>query len=119
MRVVGLGCRRDAPVEALQQVLAMAVVQGGPPDALATIPARETEMRTLAEAMMLPLRLVQVEGVETPTQSPRNLARYGTGSVAEAAALTAAGPGARITISRMVSTCGRATCAIAESGDRA
>ena len=119
MRVAGLGCRRGAPVEALQQVLAMAVVQGGPPDALATIPARETEMRALAEAMMLPLRLVQVEGVETPTQSPRILARYGTGSVAEAAALTAAGPGARITISRMVSACGRATCAIAESGEPA
>lgn len=119
MRVAGLGCRRGAPLDALQQALAMAAAQGGAPDALATIPAREAEARALADAMTLPLRLVRVEGIATPTRSQRILARYGTGSVAEAAALVAAGPGARITVARMISTCGRATCAIAESGEPA
>lgn len=119
MRVAGLGCRRGATTGALRQVLIMAVAQGGTPDVLATIPARQAEARALADAMMLPLRLVRVEGIATPTRSARILARYGTGSVAEAAALAAAGPGARITVARMVSDCGRATCAIAESGDPA
>ena len=46
------------------------------------------------------------------TRSPRVLASHSVGSVAEAAALCAAGPGARLVLARIAHA--RATCAIAE-----
>ena len=48
------------------------------------------------------------------TQSEASFRRYGTGSVAEATALLAAGKGARLIAPRVVSSDGMATCAIAE-----
>ena len=48
------------------------------------------------------------------TTSPASLARFGTGSVAEASALVTAGEGARLIGKRVVSSDGMATCAIAE-----
>lgn len=48
-----------------------------------------------------------------PTQSPRLLARYGSGSVAEAAALSAAGPQAQLIVPRIVAADGSATLAVA------
>jgi cobalt-precorrin 5A hydrolase len=50
----------------------------------------------------------------TETTSPRQPARYGKGSVAEAAALAACGPGARLLVSRRVGPDGLATVALAE-----
>ncbi|MBU3029114.1 cobalamin biosynthesis protein [Paracoccus marinaquae] len=111
MKVAGIGCRAGAPPEALRDALARAEAQGGRVAALATIPAREAEARGLNR----PLHLVGVAGIATPTQSPRIMALHGTGSVAEAAALAACGPGARITVPRVTSCCGCATAAIAES----
>ncbi len=58
---------------------------------MATIPARAAELRPVAAALSLPLRLVSVAGIETPTQSPRIQALYATGSVAEAAAIACGG----------------------------
>jgi cobalt-precorrin 5A hydrolase len=78
---------------------------------------RAPEVAALAAQAGLPLRLVAetaLAGVDTPTRSARMLARYGTGSLAEAAALVAAGPGARITQPRVVAPDGSATLAIAE-----
>jgi cobalt-precorrin 5A hydrolase len=46
------------------------------------------------------------------TQSPASQAAAGVGSVAEAAALAAAGPGARLALTRISSA--HATCALAE-----
>ena len=51
---------------------------------------------------------------ETRTQSKPSRAARGTGSVAEAAALAAAGPGARLLAPRVVSQDGLATCALAK-----
>lgn len=113
MRIAGIGCRRGAPPEALLDALARAEAQSGPADMLAGIPARAAELRALGRQV----RLVAVEGVATPTRSARILASHGTGSVAEAAALAACGPGARITVPRITSACGRATAAIAETRD--
>ena len=62
---------------------------------------------------MLALPPVQLAGQPVPTQSVRLLARYGTGSVAEAAALVAAGPGARLWRPRWVAADGCATLALA------
>jgi cobalt-precorrin 5A hydrolase len=56
-----------------------------------------------------------VAGVVTPSQSARVQALFGTGSLAEAAALVAAGPNARLLAAKTTSPCGRATCAIAIS----
>ncbi|MEM1429934.1 MAG: cobalamin biosynthesis protein, partial [Pseudomonadota bacterium] len=51
----------------------------------------------------------------TATQSGASRGSYGTGSVAEAAALAAAGPGARLLAPRSVSDDRLATCALAKS----
>jgi cobalt-precorrin 5A hydrolase len=53
-------------------------------------------------------------GIATPTQSERIKERVGTGSVAEAAALAAAGRRARLISTRAVSQDRMATAAIAE-----
>ncbi|MDN5568971.1 MAG: cobalamin biosynthesis protein [Paracoccus sp. (in: a-proteobacteria)] len=107
MRVVGIGCRPDAPLDALAHAV-------GGADVLATIPERAELLRPLADQLGLPLRIVAVAGVETPTRSPRVQSLYATGSVAEAAAIVAAGPTARLTGPRIISACGRITIAIAE-----
>ena len=54
---------------------------------------------------------------QTVTVSAASQAARGTGSMAEAAALAAAGPGARIIVPRQISTDGMATCALAERKD--
>jgi cobalt-precorrin 5A hydrolase len=50
-------------------------------------------------------------GPRVRTQSARSLAAHGVGSVAEAAALAAAGPGATLVLERVASTF--VTCALA------
>lgn len=112
-RVAGFGLRPGAGRQSLLAALALAVGDA-PPNALATIPEREGALGPLAQDMGLPLHLVAVAGVATPTRSARVLASHGTGSVAEAAALVAAGPGARLVVGRVVSPDGMATCAVAE-----
>ena len=86
MRIAGIGCRPGTPAEVLA-----AVIMGAGADALATIPAREPELRPVARLLDLPLHLVAVAGIVTPTQSPRVLEAFGTGSIAEAAAIAAGG----------------------------
>lgn len=118
MRVAGLGFRKGASLASLQAVLAEVEALGGPVSALASLSQKtiSAEMQTLAQQRGLPVVAVDdVNGMETPTRSPRIAAMHGTGSVAEAAALAAAGPGARITVARMSSPDGMATAAIAES----
>lgn len=56
--------------------------------------------------------------VQTLTQSERVRAARGVGSVAEAAALAAAGVGARLIRARVVSADRQATCAVAEGAGR-
>ncbi|MDO8881345.1 MAG: cobalamin biosynthesis protein [Pseudotabrizicola sp.] len=115
MRVAGIGYRDGAPPEALHEVLALAEAAGGRVDALATLAEKVAGVKALAEARGLPVLAVAVAGVQTPTQSPRILAMHGTGSVAEAAALVAAGPGAGLVVARITARGGMATCAIAET----
>lgn len=115
MRVAGFGFRTGADISALRAALAAA--QGAHLTALASVKAEDTALQALATEMGLPLIAVPAEalaGIVTITQSPRMLARFGTGSVAEAAALYAAGPGATLLGPRVASPCGRAVAAIAE-----
>ncbi len=118
MIVAGLGFRRNAPASALAEALALAIAQSGGrrPEALASVPkkAADAAMTTLAAGLGLPVLAVDVAGCETPTQSPRVQGQFATGSLAEAAALRAAGPGARLLGARVASSCGRAVAALAE-----
>lgn len=116
MRGAGIGFRAAASADALLDALRRA----GTADALATIPGKAAApaMRALAAQTGLPVIAVEIAGIETPTQSPRIHARHGTGSLAEAAALAALAPGARIVAPRVTSQDGMATAAIAK-GDPA
>lgn len=117
MRVAGLGFRTDAPLAALEAALLLAEAQGGPVAALATVPGKAgaPQLAALAQARGIPVLSVAIRGVATPAQSPRIMALHGTGSVAEAAALVGAGPGARLVVSRLRTADGMATAAIALS----
>lgn len=114
MRVAGFGFRNGAGVESLRAALAGAKV-----DALATAADKAAfpALRELAAALgveIIPVPMEELTWVETLTQSARALARYGTGSLAEAAALCAAGPGARLVGARGASPDRMAMVAIAE-----
>jgi len=116
MIVAGFGFRTGTSLAALQDALAQA---GGAADVthLATLAAKAPDLLPLGQKLGLPVLALPPEalhGQPTLTRSDRVQALYGTGSVAEAAALAAAGPGARLRGTRAVSTDGTATAAIAE-----
>jgi cobalt-precorrin 5A hydrolase len=122
MRVMGVGFRAAADLASLQDAMRLALEASGGQkiDALVTEAAksRETVFRELAQLMNLPgLGITQsdLEQMITPTQSQRIQDRFGTGSLAEAAALAAAGPNARLLAQRVISGDGKSTAAIAES----
>ena len=75
-------------------------------------PARNRRVRW-RHLRPLPTVAWQLPGQPVVTQSPRMLARYGTGSVAEAAALAAAGPHSALSVTRLVADDGSATLALA------
>ncbi|PIV74707.1 MAG: hypothetical protein COW55_08300 [Rhodobacteraceae bacterium CG17_big_fil_post_rev_8_21_14_2_50_65_11] len=114
----GIGLREAADGAAFDDALALA---GTRPDALACLAAKATPaLVAWASTQGLPLTRLDehdIAGLETPTTSPRIAARFATGSIAEALALTAARKGghkARIIAPRVTSACGRATMALAE-----
>ncbi|MEI4263515.1 cobalamin biosynthesis protein [Roseovarius sp. D0-M9] len=117
--VAGFGYRRDASADSLRAALAAC---GRAPHRLATVAGKDCSiaLRELAEELGLDIVAIpksQLVSEQTATQSPAASRTYGTGSVAEAAALAAAGPGARLIIARQISPDRMATCAMAE-GDR-
>lgn len=117
MRVAGFGFRAGAGSDSLADALARAGGAAGL-TALAA-PADKAGARCLADLaarLGLPVRAAapgDLAAAPTLTEAPRVRAARGTGSVAEAAALAAAGPGARLLGPRAVSADRRATCAIA------
>ena len=122
MKVAGLGFKRDVTLASLREALEAA---GGPAGlaAVATVSdkADAEVLKQLARECGVPIKAVAAEvlaGIDTPTQSNLIAKKFGTGSVAEAAALAAAGPGARLIATRVVSQDRTATAAIAE-GDGA
>lgn len=119
MIVAGFGFRSGATLAALQDALARA---GGPDGVthLATLAAKAAGLQPLAQTLELPLVALEpdgLRGIPTLTRSDRVQALFGTGSVAEAAALAVAGPGARLRGPRAVSSDGTATAAIAEGAE--
>jgi cobalt-precorrin 5A hydrolase len=116
MRVAGFGFRGTATLASLLDALDRA---GGEVGLLATAEEKAGAPVAGAFAARLGLALVPVSrerlaGADVLTRSARVMARFGTGSVAEAAALAAAGRGARLVGPRVVSGDGLATVAIAE-----
>ena len=118
MIAAGFGFRRAASSASLRAALA---ATGGCPDILAAPwdKSGAPALVALAEELQLPLYSVaQVDlwKAQTVTCSTASLSARGIGSVSEAAALVAAGPGARLVATRQTSPDRMATCALAEGG---
>ncbi|OBY24507.1 cobalamin biosynthesis protein [Leisingera sp. JC1] len=121
MKVAGFGFRGAATAADLQAALALT---GARVDALASVAekAEAPALQEFARSIGLPVIALEnqdIAGEQTLTCSPRIKARFGTGSLAEAAALAGARqgvPGAqsRLLAPRVVTADGLATAAIAE-----
>lgn len=114
--VAGFGFRKAATVDSLQDAFAKA---GGDATHLATLSEKSGAacVKAFRNALNLPLISVpqtDAKTQHTTTQSAVSLSTIGTGSVAEATALAAAGPNAVLTVQRVISSDGCATCAIAK-----
>lgn len=117
MIVAGFGFRKAAGLPSLRAALALAQ-QGLPPVSALAVPEDKAPLLAdLAEALGLPLIAISQHALETApthTHSDASLSARSTGSVAEAAALAAAGPGACLITPRHISPDRMATCAIAQ-----
>ena len=122
--VAGVGCKRDAPMQdietALNAALARAGVNANDLGAVATGKTKQGERGIESVAAKLGVKLMLVPdgelkaaGARATTRSDRVLALMGLPSLAETAALAAAGPSARLIVSRLA--VGAATCALAIS----
>jgi len=117
MIVAGFGFRKAATADSLRDALARAAGKhkvtafAAPEDK-----AQAACLSALAAEMAVGIRAIAPNDLsrqQTQTEAPRVRAARGTGSVAEAAALAAAGPGARLLAPRSISADRLATCAIA------
>ena len=122
MIIAGVGCRKGATAAAVEAAIDTALSHvGRGDDALALIAisaAKGKELGIMDTAVRLgvPLILVgqrelQAAGQRAETQSERVMALTGVPSLAEAAALAAAGSGAKLLARRIA--VGPATCALA------
>lgn len=116
MIVAGFGLRAGATTASLQAALGLTGVQVTD---LAVVADKSglPGIRGLAAETGLPLHavaLTELDHTRVQTLSPRQPARYGKGSVAEAAALAVAGLGATLIQTRLTSPDGQATVAIAK-----
>jgi cobalt-precorrin 5A hydrolase len=117
MKVAGLGFKRDVTLGSLREVLVAAGVEGLAAVATASGKSQSPALQLLAREFDLPIKAIPeaiLAGMETPTKSEFVQAMFGVGSVAEAAALAAAGRHARLVSTRTVSQDRTATAAIAE-----
>jgi cobalt-precorrin 5A hydrolase len=123
MMVAGIGFRAGASWQDIVALVTLATknVSLSPDDlrGLATLDQKAAEAGFIEAADRLKLRAIAIrpdvlrgmaDGV--CTHSPRVQALHGVGSVAEASALAAAGPGARLLLGRIASE--RVTCALAQ-----
>jgi cobalt-precorrin 5A hydrolase len=123
MIVAGVGCRRGTSAAEIETAIAAALAQAGLTnhklDLLATAAFKGDEpgIAEAAAARGVDLILVAQADLERAggraTHSRRVAELTGVGSVAEAAALAAGGPAARLVVPRLV--IGPATCALARS----
>lgn len=118
MIAAGFGFRSGATIQSLLDALACANPEGRAFQRIAT--ADDKAEAEVFQMLSTHLRIA-AQGIDqatlsaqtTMTQSIAALAARGIGSLAEAAALAAAGPGARLLAARVISHDGMATCALA------
>jgi cobalt-precorrin 5A hydrolase len=126
MMVAGVGCKAGASADEVEAAIAEALARAGLSaatlTALATSFAKGDEAGIVAAArarglkfVLVPQRDLEAADARVVTRSERVLALMGVPSVAEAAALAAAGPASRLLGPRVA--VGPATCALAVSGD--
>jgi cobalt-precorrin 5A hydrolase len=126
MIVAGVGCRAGATVQEIDAAIAAALSRGGlASDAVGLVAtssakAAEQGIAAAASARGVPLVFVaqadlEATGGRAVTRSERVVVLAGVPSVAECAALAAAGTSARLVVPRVA--VGPATCALATSGD--
>jgi cobalt-precorrin 5A hydrolase len=121
--VIGLGFRDQATAQSIGEVLADVAARAAHPGlatVLAVIEDKATHPGLLAavQATPFPIETVTAEALRAvdsrvTTRSERVFKQRGVGSVCEAAALAAAGAGARLVVTRHVSTDRSATAAAA------
>ncbi len=126
---LGLGCERGTSLELLERLLDGALAELGlAPEAVAGLASAERKadepaLLQLAEGRGWPLRCfdaASLNAIPVPNPSAAVAAELGTASVAEAAALLAAGPGARLRLEKRIAhrrgdERGAATLAIAQA----
>lgn len=126
MIVAGIGCRAGATAQEIDAAIAAALSSGGLTkdalDLIATSSAKKAEQGILDAASARALRLMLVEqtdleavGGRAVTKSGRVQELMGVPSVAECAALAAAGVASQLVVPRVA--VGPATCALARAGD--
>jgi cobalt-precorrin 5A hydrolase len=128
MIVAGIGCRKGTTAEEIDAVIDAALAQAGQPrealSCIATSDGKGAELGIIEATAGRGLRLVLVKpaeleaaGPRTQSSSPRVKELSGVPSVAEAAALAAAGETATLLVPRIV--LGPATCALASADGEA
>jgi cobalt-precorrin 5A hydrolase len=124
MIAAGIGCKRGAPASdieaAIRAALTRARIGADALDVIATIDAKGAEAGVRATAEKFGVAVIIVPQLEltaasdrVETHSERVSALAGVGSVAEAAALAAAGGASKLIVPRLI--VGAATCALAAS----
>jgi cobalt-precorrin 5A hydrolase len=120
--VAGIGCRKGASAPEIEKAINAALERAGRPlaklDLIATASNKRDEagLAEAAKARGVQVTFVdqsdlELAGARGATWSERVLALAGVPSVAEAAALAAAGPKSRLIVQRVVE--GPVTCALA------
>jgi cobalt-precorrin 5A hydrolase len=126
MIVAGIGCRKGAVAADIEAAIMAAFAHAGLASTelrlIATSAAKggEAGIAAAASAIGVPLVLIPqgdlaAVGDRAVTRSERVIALTGVPSVAEAAALAAGGPTARLIVPRVA--VGPATCALADTGE--
>ncbi len=103
--VVGIGASSDAPVGAARELLDQVLADVGlSPDAIAVVATIDRRAGDpVVTSLGLPIRSFTADdlaGIDVPNPSEVVREEVGTASVAEAAALLAAGPGAELVVSK-------------------
>lgn len=117
MIVAGFGLRASASLLVLRKLLGEAHI-----DALAVVAdkAEHPALIALAQNVEKPLHIIPIDALvseQAQTLAPHQPDRYGRFSVAETAALAAAGPNATLVQPRATAPDGTATMAIAQGQD--
>lgn len=117
VKIAGFGFRKGAELSSLLDALNAAGGARGL-EAIATVEGKGSAgcFQALSDRLNVPVFLVAEADLplaKVQTHSAKSQEMYGTGSLSEAAALLAAGPGARLIAARAISPDTMATCAIA------